>query len=43
VTRHVQEVLNYVYLCPYCSRHFNTLPDCKIKFSIERFLVGNVL
>jgi hypothetical protein len=43
MTRHVQEVLSYVYLCPYCSRHFNSLPDGKIKFSIERFLVGNVL
>ncbi len=43
LTRHVTQVLDHVYLCPYCYRHFAALPRGTLKHSIERFLSGNVL
>jgi hypothetical protein len=43
LARHVTEVLEWVYLCPYCCRHFNALPQGRLKESIERYMVGNVV
>jgi hypothetical protein len=43
LTRHVTQILDHVYLCPYCYRHFNAIPHGAIRHSIERYLTGNVL
>lgn len=41
--RHVTQIINCVYLCPFCCSHFKSLPQGSIKRSIERYLTGNVL
>ena len=43
LARHVTEILEWVYLCPYCCRHFNALPQGRLKDSVERFMIGNVI
>ena len=43
LARHVTEILEWVYLCPYCCRHFHALPQGRLKDSIERFMIGNVI
>ncbi len=32
-----------IYLCHNCYKHISTLPDGRIKASIKRFLVGNIV
>jgi hypothetical protein len=31
------------HLCRYCQKHYNKLPNGKIRQSIERYLIGNVV
>ncbi len=39
----IHEIDDFVYLCSDCFKHYENLPEEKIKESIERFMIGNVL
>jgi hypothetical protein len=34
---------DFLYLCPSCGQHLNAISEGKIKGSIKRFLIGNVI
>ena len=39
----IQRTIEHVYLCPDCHKHISAMPEGKIKDSIIRFLVRNVI
>lgn len=39
----IHSIDEFVYLCPHCFKHFESLPDGTIKKNIKDFLIGNVL
>jgi len=39
----IHKTEDYIYLCPDCLKYLNVVPGGKIKDSIERFLIGNVI
>lgn len=39
----IETTSTYIQLCAKCSKHYHNLPSGKVKESIERFLIGNVI